>query len=124
MDKKESREDYLEAILVLEKRNDGHVISIDIANELGFSKPSVSIAMKKLKEEELIIIDSDGSIHLTLKGRQIAEKTLEKHEFLTSFFIMLGIKPDMAEDEACRIEHSLSEETFNRLREYVERNKK
>lgn len=124
MNKKESREDYLEAILVLERKNNGHVISIDIANELSFSKPSVSIAMKKLKEEGLIIIDSDGSIHLTEKGRIIAEKTLEKHEFLTNFFISLGIDPVMAEDEACEIEHALNEVTFEKFREYVERNKK
>ena len=123
MNKKESREDYLEAILVLEKKN-GHVISIDVANELSFSKPSVSVAMKKLKEEGLITIDNDGSIHLTDKGRMIAEHTLEKHEFLTNFFISLGIDPVMAEEEACEIEHALNEQTFNKFREYVERNKK
>ena len=123
MNKKESREDYLEAILVLEKKN-GHVISIDVANELSFSKPSVSVAMKKLKEEGLITIDNDGSIHLTDKGRMIAEHTLEKHEFLTNFFISLGIDPVMAEEEACEIEHALNELTFEKFREYVERNKK
>ena len=122
MNKKESREDYLEAILVLERKN-GRVISIDIANELSFSKPSVSVAMKKLKEEGLITIDNDGSIHLTEKGRMIAEHTLEKHEFLTNFFISLGIDPVMAEEEACEIEHALNELTFEKFREYVERNK-
>ena len=124
MNKKESREDYLEAILVLERKKNGRVKSIDVANELSFSKPSVSIAMKKLKEEGLINIDKDGSIHLTDNGRVIAEKTLEKHEFLTNFFISLGIDPLMAEEEACEIEHALNELTFNKFREYVERNKK
>lgn len=123
MNKKESREDYLEAILVLENKQD-FVRAIDIASELGFSKPSVSIAMKKLKEEELIIVKDDGSISLTEKGKEIAKKTLEKHEFLTNFFIELGIEPDMAEDEACQIEHLLNDLTFDKLREYVERNKR
>lgn len=118
MNKKESREDYLEAILVLERKNK-RVISIDIANELSFSKPSVSIAMKKLKDEGLITVDDDGTIHLTKKGRMIAEKTLEKHEFLTDFFIYLGVDPLLAEDEACSIEHSLGDETFEKFRQFV-----
>ena len=120
MNKKESREDYLEAILVLERKNNGRVISLDIANELSFSKPSVSIAMKKLKDEGLITVESDGSIHLTDEGRRIAEKTLEKHEFLTNFFISLGIDPLMAEEEACEIEHALNEETFIKFKDYIE----
>lgn len=122
MNKKESREDYLEAILVLEKKQ-SFIRAIDIANELSFSKPSVSIAMKKLKDENLIIVGDDGAISLTEEGRRIAEKTLEKHEFLTSFFVYLGIEPDMAEDEACQIEHLLSDITFEKLKEFINKNK-
>ena len=123
MNKKESREDYLEAILVLGKRQE-LVRAIDIANELSFSKPSVSIAMKKLKDENLIIVSDDGGISLTEEGRKIAEKTLEKHEFLTSFFISLGIEPQMAEDEACQIEHLLNDVTFEKLKEFILRKEK
>ena len=123
MNKKESREDYLEAILVLGKRQE-LVRAIDIANELSFSKPSVSIAMKKLKDENLIIVSDDGGISLTEEGRKIAEKTLEKHEFLTSFFISLGIEPQMAEDEACQIEHLLNDMTFEKLKEFILRKEK
>ena len=122
MNKKESREDYLEAILVLEKKQ-SFIRAIDIANELSFSKPSVSIAMKKLKDENLIIVGDDGAISLTDEGRRVAEKTLEKHEFLTSFFIYLGIEPEMAEDEACQIEHLLSDVTFEKLKEFINTNK-
>ena len=123
MKRNESREDYLEAILVLGKRQE-LVRAIDIANELSFSKPSVSIAMKKLKDENLIIVSDDGGISLTEEGRKIAEKTLEKHEFLTSFFISLGIEPQMAEDEACQIEHLLNDPTFEKLKEFILRKEK
>ena len=120
MDKRESREDYLEAILQLSL--EGHEPkSVDVANKLGFSKPSVSIALKKLKQDNLVIVRDDGSLLLTQEGRHIAEETLEKHEFLTSFFIRIGVDPKSAEDQACEIEHSINEETFRKLKEYLEK---
>ena len=117
MNKKESREDYLEAILQLTEE-DRLPKSIDVANKLGFSKPSVSIAMKKLKQEGLIIVEDDGGLCLTEPGRAIAKNTLEKHEYLTNFFIKIGVDPISAEDQACEIEHSINEETFQKLKEY------
>ena len=118
MDELKSREDYLEAILVLRRKN-GTVKSIDVANELNFSKPSVSIAMKKLKDKNLIVVNPDGSIELTNEGEEIATKTLSKHEFFTNLFIKMGVDPAIAEDEACKIEHSISEDTFNKIKDFV-----
>ena len=118
MDKIESREDYLEAILQLSDEN--HLPkSIDVANKLGFSKPSISIAMKKLKEDKLIEIDEKGYIHLTSEGHLVALKTLEKHEYLKSFFISIGVDEVKAEDTACKIEHSIDEDTFNKIKNYI-----
>lgn len=118
MDKRESREDYLEAILQLS--NEGHSPkSIDVANKLGFSKPSVSIAVKKLKQDKLITVEKDGSLMLTKEGREIAENTLEKHEFLTAFFIKIGVDPISAEDQACKIEHGIDEDTFQKLKKFI-----
>ena len=118
MKRNESREDYLEAILQI--NNEGKAAkSIDVAMKLNFSKPSVSIAMKKLREEHLITVDDDGILLLTEEGRNIAQKTLEKHEFLTNFFIKIGVDPKMAEDEACEIEHSINEETFEKMKAYL-----
>jgi Mn-dependent DtxR family transcriptional regulator len=114
----ESAEDYLESILVIQQRK-GVVHSIDIGEEKGFSKASVSIAMKKLREEHLITVDDDGILLLTEEGRNIAQKTLEKHEFLTNFFIKIGVEPKLAEDEACEIEHSINEETFEKMKAYL-----
>ena len=118
MNKKESREDYLEAILQLEKEGKNPK-SIDVANKLGFSKPSVSIAVKKLKQEGLISVKEDGELLLSDIGRRIAENTIEKHEFLTSFFIKIGVDPQSAEDQACEIEHAINEETFQKLKEFL-----
>ncbi|MBR1582101.1 MAG: metal-dependent transcriptional regulator [Bacilli bacterium] len=119
MDKVESREDYLEAILQLEKENE-RVRSIDVVRKLGFSKPSVSIAMKKLKDQGYIIIEEDGSIKLLDEGRKIALKTLEKHEYLTNLFIKIGVDKEEAEDEACKIEHAITDETFEKIKKYLE----
>ena len=119
MDKIESREDYLEAILQLEKENK-RVRSIDVVRKLGFSKPSVSIAMKKLKDQGYIIIEEDGSIKLLDEGRKIALKTLEKHEYLTNLFIKIGVYKEEAEDEACKIEHAITDETFEKIKKYLE----
>ena len=118
MDRIQSREDYLEAILQLSKERK-NVKSIDVANKLGFSKPSVSIAMKKLKEENHIEVKKDGSLVLTESGLEIAQKTLEKHEYITKFFVKIGVAPEVAEDEACMIEHSISEDTFSKLKNYL-----
>lgn len=120
MNKKESREDYLEAILQLTE-GDKHPKSIDVANKLGFSKPSVSIAMKKLKQEGLIVVEDDGGLCLTEPGRAIARNTLEKHEYLTAFFIKIGVDPVSAEDQACEIEHAINEETFQKLKEFLDK---
>lgn len=116
----ESAENYLETILVLEKRI-GAVRSIDIANEMTFSKPSVSRAVNLLKEDAYITIDKQGYIALTQKGRCAAERVYERHELLTSLFIALGVDKQTAEEDACHIEHDLSDVTFEKLRPYLYR---
>lgn len=113
----ESGENYLETILVLKNKN-GNVRSIDIANELGYSKPSISRAMTILKNAEYIIIDeSTGHITLTDKGYNIATAMYERHQILSTYLISLGVSPDVAAQDACRIEHVISEETFERIRQ-------
>lgn len=114
----ESGEDYLEAILRLSKQHP-MVRSIDVAAELGFSKPSVSIAMKHLREGGLVQMDSDGSLKLTPEGLAIAERVWERHRVLTSLFTRLGVSPEVARADACKIEHDLSEETFARIKDWV-----
>ena len=114
----ESAENYLETILILEKRN-GAVRSIDIANELEYSKPSVSVAMRHLREEELITVDSGGYISLLPKGRAIAERIFERHELLTSWLVRLGVPQEIASEDACRIEHVISEESFEALKRHA-----
>lgn len=115
-----SAEDYLEAILSL-RMQQGHVRSIDIANELNFSKPSVSVAMKKLRENGYIKMDADGSITLLPEGEAIAQRIYERHSLLTDFFVHLGVDPEVASADACKVEHDLSEETFSKIKEYVAR---
>lgn len=110
-----SAEDYLETILRLTLQN-GSVRSIDIANELGFSKPSVSTAMKRLRENGYITVEQHGLIQLTEQGRAIADKIYERHILLTQYLIDLGVSPHVAEEDACKIEHILSQETFDRIR--------
>jgi len=114
----ESAEDYLEAILML-KEQKGVVHSIDVAKELSVSKPSVSVAMKNLKENQYIEIEKSGEIILLPKGLKIAKTIYERHKFLTEWLIALGLKAKVAEDDACRIEHDISPETFNALKAYV-----
>ena len=116
----ESAEDYLEAILVIGQRR-GVVRSIDVANELGFSKPSVSVAMKKLRESGRIEMDPDGFIRLLPAGREIAEHVYERHRTLTDFFVYLGVDEETASADACKVEHDLSAETFARIKEHVRR---
>ncbi len=113
-----SAEDYLETILVLEKRG-GSVRSIDIATELGFSKPSVSVAMKNLKADGHITVDADGSIRLLPTGRAIAERILERHTTLSDLLVRLGVSREIAIEDACRIEHVISTESFEAIKAHV-----
>ena len=114
----ESAEDYLESILVLQERR-GYVRSIDIVNELGYSKPSVSVAMKKLRESGYISMAADGSITLNESGLEVASRVYGRHKTLTEFFVMLGVDPETASEDACKVEHDLSNETFSKIREFV-----
>ena len=108
----QSLEDYLERILILKERI-GNVRSIDLATDMSFSKPSISIAMKKLEEKGLVEVERDtGYLNLTEEGLKIAQKTYEKHCTLRDFFVSIGVTPEVAADDACKIEHDLSDETF------------
>ena len=118
----ESAENYLETILILEKRN-GAVRSIDIANELEYTKPSVSVAMKQLRLGEYIDMDKSGYIALREKGRAIAERMYERHTMLTGWLKMLGVSDDVASEDACKIEHVISSESFEAIKSYVESQK-
>ena len=111
----ESAENYLETILILQKRN-GTVRSIDIVNELEYTKPSVSIAMKHLRENGYIEMDASGYITLLDAGLAIAEKMYERHTVITRFFESIGVSPDVAAEDACRIEHVISEESFEAIK--------
>lgn len=111
----ESTEDYLETILLL-RRKMGNIRSIDIAHELGYTKPSVSIAMKSLREKELITVTDTGYITLTDSGLARAENILERHTLLKNWLIKLGVSEEVADEEACRIEHDISEGTFELLK--------
>ena len=111
----ESGENYLEAILVLSKKQ-SEIHAIDIVNELGYSKPSVSIALKKLREEGYLTIDGQSHIHLTSKGTEIATRIYERHETLTEILIKLGVPKEIAEEDACRLEHDLSDVSFKAIK--------
>ena len=113
----ESAEDYLETILILFERN-GQVRSIDIVNEMNFSKPSISIAMKKLRENGYSCMDVNGLITLTDEGRLIAERIYSRHKLLTKVLEAIGIDEKKAEDEACKIEHDIDDETYDRIRDF------
>ena len=113
----ESRENYLETIYILNKKLK-NVRSIDIANELSFSKPSVSVAMKNLKNGGYITIDEDGYIKLTHLGLDVAKKTFERHTVIKEILISLGVSEETAADDACRIEHDLSDESFEKIKEF------
>lgn len=117
---KESAENYLESILMLRKRN-GFVRSIDVANELGVSKPSVSVAMKQFRQEGYIIIDEDGGISLTQKGLQIAERIYERHQVIAHALIALGVDEQTAYEDSCKIEHDISQQTFERIKDFLEK---
>lgn len=111
----ESAENYLETILILQNRQH-YVRSIDIVNEMGFSKPSVSIAMRNLRENGYIKMQEDGQICLLDKGREIAEKIYERHTFLTDWLVSLGVDANIAAEDACRLEHVLSNESFDAIK--------
>lgn len=113
-----SAEDYLETILMLSFSGEG-VHSINIAAALNFSKPSVSIAMKKLRENGYVTVDEEDHIHLTESGKAIAEKIYERHIVLTDMLTRLGVDADTAREDACRIEHVISDESFARIKEHL-----
>ena len=114
----ESAENYLETILILQKRN-GTVRSIDLANELEFSKPSVSVAMKNLRSDGYIQVDKTGNISLLPEGLKIAQSVYEKHTLLTECLIALGVSAEIASEDACRIEHVLSRESFEAIKTHA-----
>ena len=114
MGNNESAENYLETILILSKKLPV-VRSVDIANELGFKKSSVSIAMKNLREKNHITVTDAGFIYLTDSGKEIAEMIYERHELLTDFLVKLGVNPEVAAEDACRIEHVISDKSFRAI---------
>ena len=116
-----SAEDYLESILILQERH-GQVRSIDIVNMLGYSKPSVSVAMKKLRESGYISMATDGLITLNESGLEIARTVYGRHKAITQLFVLLGVDPEQAAEDACKVEHDLSNETYDRIREFVLKN--
>ncbi|WP_297134472.1 metal-dependent transcriptional regulator [Terrisporobacter sp.] len=121
MKSQESMEDYLETILILSSKL-SYVRSIDIVNEMGYSKPSVSVAMKKLKRDNLIEMDENSYIYLTNKGKIIAENIYERHNILTKALILIGVSEEVAKKDACRMEHDISEETFIKIKEFIKNN--
>lgn len=114
----ESAEDYLETILILQEQY-GQVRSIDIVNHMGFSKPSVSIAMKKLRESGYISMAPDGMITLNDSGLEIARQVYGRHKVITRLFTLLGVSGEQAAEDACKVEHDLSAETFARICDFV-----
>lgn len=114
----ESIEDYLETILSLQQTL-GNVRSIDVANELNYTKPSVSVAMKKLREMDYITVASTGYITLTESGRKRAEDVLERHTLLSNWLMSIGVEEAVAKEDACKIEHDLSPESFAAIKKYV-----
>ena len=113
----EATENYMEAILVLNQRL-GSVRAVDIANYLGFSKPTISQYMKQYVQQGLVEIGGDGHIKLTDEGRRVAESTLEKHRIISAIFMALGVSEEVALEDACKVEHDLSDETFNCMKDY------
>lgn len=117
---RESAENYLETILILTgRKGKGEVRSIDIVNELEFSKPSVSVAMKNLRENGYITVNKDGYIELTEKGAEIAEKMYERHTLLSKWLVALGVDEKTAVEDACRIEHVISEKSFAAIKKHA-----
>lgn len=114
----ESAEDYLEAILILRERQ-GTVRSIDVVHQLELTKPSVSVAMKRFRENGYIEMDSDGFITLLPPGEEIAQRIYGRHKLLTQFLVRLGVSENVAAADACKMEHDLSEETYSKIKEHA-----
>ena len=112
-----SLEDYLEAILIL-KNKKGTVRSVDVANYMGFSKPSISHAVKELRIQGFLKMDNNGLLHLTESGQAVAEKIYERHCFFTQYLIDIGVEPKQAESDACQMEHIISDESFQKLKNF------
>ncbi|MBO7356959.1 MAG: metal-dependent transcriptional regulator [Lachnospiraceae bacterium] len=123
MKRNESQEDYLESILILSEKQD-HVRSIDVVNDLGFKKSSVSVAMKLLREKNLIEVSPEGYLTLTAEGLKIAESVYERHKILSKCLMALGVSEEVALEDACRIEHDLSEESFQALKKHLADNER
>ena len=117
----DSMEDYLEAILVLSKELPV-VRSVDIADKLNYKKPSVSVAVKKLKEQEKITVTKEGYIYLTDSGMEIASTILERHKLFSSWLVSLGVDEETATEDACKLEHAISTESFNAIKDHVYKN--
>lgn len=116
----ESGEMYLETILLLSQKS-GHVRAIDVGEEMGYSKPSVSRAMGLLKNGGFIVVDADGAITLTDTGREIAEKIYARHTLLTKFLIALGVDEETASEDACKMEHSISDASFEAIQKFAQK---
>mgnify|MGYP002857423489 FL=1 len=116
----EAVENYLETILILsQKQPDVH--AIDVCSYLGYSRPTVSIILKKMKEEGLVTVDNDNHIKLTTTGKDVAERVYDRHKTLSAFFELLGVNKDTAAEDACLVEHDLSDETFAKLKEHYKK---
>ena len=115
----ESAENYLEAIFVLKEQN-GQVRSIDIARHMGFSKPTISIAMRQFREEGYVIVDENGFISLTDKGLAVADRVYKRHQVLTTALMAIGVSEETAEADACKIEHDISDETLSCIQRHME----
>lgn len=116
----QSGEDYLEAILTLRRRN-GQVRSVEVAAELGYSKPSVSIAMKKLREQGYVRMDEAGLLTLTEEGEAVAQGIFERHTTLKKALMLLGVDEDAAAEEACKLEHAISDSTLEKIKDYLDK---
>ncbi len=115
---RQSAEDYLETIYILKQKN-GSVRSIDVVNEMGFSKPTVSVAMKKFRENGYITVDDGGQLELTATGLAIAKKTFAKHTIITELLTYLGVNEDTAKEDACKMEHGLSDESLSAIKDFL-----
>ena len=116
-----SGEDYLEAMLILQKQmGESAVRSVDLARHMGFSKPSISHAVSVLRDGGFLTMDKDSFLHLTVEGRKIAEKIYERHRFFTQWLIEAGIDPETAEQDACRMEHTISQKSFEQIQGFYQ----
>ncbi|MBR3179319.1 MAG: metal-dependent transcriptional regulator [Solobacterium sp.] len=116
---RESAEDYLEAMLMLREQK-GYIRSVDVADKLGVTKPSVSYAVKRLRENDYLLMNQDGHITLTEKGETIAQRIYERHRILTKILLKIGVSEESAKADACRIEHDICDETFEAIRRFVD----